>query len=237
MASSIDLPRSMRRCSVTGQEGAVAITSLQWLGFGERDIHLLPDTVSPRIDRLFEIRNADDTTQRADNPPAGVTVTFEPRFAGTATGNQFVGHGVTVDTATGQVTVGSLPGGPKLRNFIIICKVQEAINSLETRIRIHVHESISRVWLTPNPLTAREGATGVRLSVLAKFADGTIGDITNWGAFSAQALADQIFVRGTGLATPALAWRPDPASPLLAVNPDMTWFRTKSRFRFSSRRL
>jgi hypothetical protein len=135
------------------------------------------------------------------------------------------------------VTVGSLPGGPKLRNFIIICKVQEAINSLETRIRIHVHESISRVWLTPNPLTAREGATGVRLSVLAKFADGTIGDITNWGAFSAQALADQIFVRGTGLATPALAWRPDPASPLLAVNPDMTWFRTKSRFRFSSRRL
>jgi hypothetical protein len=52
----------------------VAITSLQWLGFGERDIHLLPDTVSPRIDRLFEIRNADDTTQRADNPPSAFRI-------------------------------------------------------------------------------------------------------------------------------------------------------------------
>src|SRR6185369_5477611 len=157
--------------------------------------------VSPRLDHLLII---EDTTgnQRADTPPAGVTTAFQAQFIGAPSD-----HGVIFDATTGEIEITSpLPGGTRLRSFIVLCGCFEGTNIFNLPIRVHVHEDITEMWVTPKVLHVREGAERMRFSVLARFDDGVIGDITNWSPFLTPQAGDRTFVHRTGEALPALVW-------------------------------
>ena len=181
----------------------MTLNSLFWADTNANDIHLLPGLVSPRLDHLLWIS---DTTGnvRASSPPAGVTVGFTAEFDSAPSG-----HGVTMSATTGEITIANpLPAGARLRSFLVTATGREVGVAIPvtTRIRVYVHEAIDRMWLTPNPLTVRQGARGMRLSVLARFTDGVIADITNWSPFDPPDPADRTFVRATGSNTPHLTW-------------------------------
>lgn len=175
-------------------------------GTNARDIHLLPGLVSPRLDQLLHIQTRTggvDAEASADHPPAGVTTQFFAQFIGTPEA-----HGVKVDERTGEVVVASpLPAGPRLRSFIVLCGCTEGTNHFVLPVRVHVHEDVRDMWVAPSPLHVREGAAGVRLSVLARFDDGVVGDITNWSALNPPSGADdRRFVHRAGEPVPALTW-------------------------------
>jgi hypothetical protein len=80
------------------------------------DLHLLAGTVSPRLDhRLFILDDLDNAT-RADKAPG--TRSFSARFAGAPSK-----HGVTMDPATGEITVASTLPTPRLRSFLVTAEV------------------------------------------------------------------------------------------------------------------
>lgn len=179
----------------------MSVVSLFLPNTNARDIHLLPGLVSPRLDHLVWI---EDTTgnRRADHPPAGVSIAFFSQFIGWPSG-----HGVTVNEATGEIEIASpLPAGPRLHSFIVECSSSEGAQHSTTRIRVHVHEAVTRMWLSPSVLHVREGAENMRFGVLARFDDGVIGDITNWSPFDAPNPGDRTFVRRQADAVPVLSW-------------------------------
>lgn len=181
----------------------MALQGLFWPNIARRDIHLVPGTVSPRLDQLLAIE--DSLGNRfGNNPHPGVVVTFTPRFFGAP-----AAHGVTVSTVTGQVTVANpLPAAPFLRNFIIDCTATEGATRFTRMIRVHIHPGITRHWVTPGRLNVPLGARNMRFSVLAELTDGTFGDITNWGAFETPTAArNEIFVQtDPAPRRPALTW-------------------------------
>ncbi|HKF00131.1 MAG TPA: hypothetical protein VKG45_14520 [Actinomycetes bacterium] len=179
--------------------------------YGGRDLHLLPGLASPRLDYLLIVEDTEGRSFWAAGPPEGVTVSFTAAFAGTP-----AAHGVAVDAATGEVRVddGPLPP-PRLRSFVVQAEVtstfrdthgEEAQQSWTARVRVHVHDAIERLWLTPPSLTVREGATNMRFTVLARFADGSFGDLTNWCPSTADNLHAGVFVHARDSADPELAW-------------------------------
>ena len=179
----------------------MALTDVFWPWTHAYDLHLLPGMTSPRLDQLLW---TDDTrgTKRADAPHPGVTVSFKAAFFGAP-----AGHGVTMNATTGQITVASpLPAGSRLRSFPVDGTAVEGTTRVSARVRVHVHDGLTMVWLTPNPLTARRDAKDIRLSLLAQFTDGVIGDITNWSPFNPIVAGEQTFVSDTGTPGPKVVW-------------------------------
>lgn len=175
----------------------MAITDIWWDG-GGYDIHIIPANSSDRLDqklRFEQETGGTTTTHNGDSPPTGVTVTFAAEYKGAPA----AGHGISsFNTATGVVTVDPvLPiSGLRLYNFIIRATVSEVGGScsdadkasgrcMETIIRVHIHDSVNKIWLTPNTLTVYDGTTNQQFTVLAEFNEGqsadniTVGDITN----------------------------------------------------------
>ena len=150
----------------------MAITGVRWDREGY-DIHLLKGESSiPLAEKLRATRN--NTSEfRGTNPPSGVTVEFRAEFKGAPSN-----HGVTV-SATGQITVAASLPSLRLRNFIVRAVVSESgSNFLDTHIRVHIHDTIKKIWLTPDTLTIYMGGGKRRFTVLAEFDDQTFGDIT-----------------------------------------------------------
>ncbi len=163
----------------------MALTGIFWnrgLG-GRRDLHVLRGQTSRRLDEMLMLEDSGGASVAASvRPlPADVTsVSFRPIFAFT-----LAAHGHVVDAATGAVTVAAaLPAGTTaVPNFIIDPDVRHTSASAPIvlpphPIRLHIHGSVTKVWLTPDPLTVRVGAADVRFSILAEFDDGTVGDIS-----------------------------------------------------------
>lgn len=189
----------------------MSVVSVFWRNIADRDLHLLPGLVSPRLDQLLSIRDDTEETAdgsdifRGDEPPPGATVAFTANFAGFPDK-----HGVTVDTQTGEVTIAkTLPAGPRLRSFIITVTVEDDATTLTLRKRFHIHAEIRSRWLTPPSLTVREGARNMRFSVLALFDDGVIGDISNWSPMLKPKEGDLTFVHRINDLTPFHRWTPN----------------------------
>src|SRR5262249_47929334 len=143
--------------------------ALMWKEGEGYDIHLL--RTGPSSKALDESLNLD---------PDGLRPVFVPHFKG-APNN----HGVAVNTLTGEVTATAHPdpARPKLRNFLMTARQTLVGRTLETIIRIHVHDSIQKIWLTPSSLTIHRSPdllTNERFTVLALFHDDTVGDIPDW---------------------------------------------------------
>ena len=113
--------------------------------------------------------------------PAGsapATLRFKPQFVNLP-GN----FGVTVNEFTGEVS--AIPPAPmtsrtEIHNFIITVSIQDSTKTFETEIRVYLHDQVTDIWLTPDTLTIHLGADECRFTVLARFSDGTVGDITAW---------------------------------------------------------
>jgi len=158
----------------------MVLTDVFWkdLIFG-RDIHLIDgDSVSLSDKIILKTANSSDP---AHSPPTNVTVEYFPRFKGAPSA-----HGISV-TRNGFVTVAS--PNPSLHNFIVRVLITDnnadAVKSdWNIYIRIHIHKTITKVWLSPSTLTIHErdvtmpALKGPRFSVLALFDDGIIGDIS-----------------------------------------------------------
>jgi len=173
----------------------MTFAGLLWANTGATDLHLLPGLVGPDLKSLL----------RASDGAAAAPLdnTFTVRFTESLNGSG-ASHGATVNPDTGEVTVTT--AAMKGRSFILTASATQAGVTRTTRIRVNIHNAITRMWLTPAPrLTVRNRATGVRFSVLALFDDGLIGDITNWSPFE-PAGAPHTFVHADGADDPALTW-------------------------------
>jgi len=129
-----------------------------------------------------------------DAPDVDVTYTplFRPQSQTLFT---VTGHGITMDTRTGRITVA--PTLPSVRKYNFIVEVVAGNSGgmeFRERIRIHVHGSVkpSHVWLSPSTLTVRPDGTQMvrqpngtsipvtnyRFSLRAEFDDDVVGDVT-----------------------------------------------------------
>ena len=187
---------------------------------GARDIHLVPGLASPRLDQLLKVfATSRSGGVRASEPILGDTwsVSFAPSFKPAAT--EFT-QGVKVDSNTGRVTVQALPAGSRLRTFTVTGTVKQGANTFDAKVRIHVHGGVADKWITPSSLTVRQGAKGMRFSVLARFDDGVIGDITNWSGSDPLPLdIDELAVHPKDSNKPVHTWSRGTASgPNVTVN-------------------
>src|SRR5206468_2021029 len=92
-------------------------------------------------------------------------------------------HGVELDVSAGIVTALTHPDPsfPSVTNFLLSAVFADPSVFQETEIRIHVHDAVQDIWLTPSTLTIHEGAADeYRFTVLARFKDDVVGDITDW---------------------------------------------------------
>ncbi len=215
----------------------MAIARIHWSEYGSRDIHLIPGLESPRLDQLLWIEdtgraadpdNPDDegvpaSSFRADSRPDTVSydLSFRANFAGAPSS-----RGVLVNGVTGVVTVPDpLPAlGLRLRTFLVTAKVTQGTVELVTQIRVYVHASVTSRWLTPSQLTVRQGAGNMRFSVLARFDDGVVGDVSNWSPRDETEEGDDVdldYVHRIGGTQPVHVWSPRRGDPGTAmyVNP------------------
>jgi hypothetical protein len=164
------------------------IRNMFWARGWDRDIHLMRGGVCPSLsDRALFFQRPDGTTDFAATYLAAtpdVTLRFRPRFRGTQTNDVFHGQGLTVDTTTGAIIVSLFQPLPK-RNFIIeVTATDTTDGSVYTEVvRAHIHESVARLWLTPDRLIVRPDGpapqpTRYRFTARAEFDDGVVGDLT-----------------------------------------------------------
>ncbi len=155
------------------------------------DYHLVPGLSSPRLDQLLSII-FNGNLMRGDAPPPGVVVTFVTTVVPGSPGTS----GVALNAATGEVTVTSpLSPHPRLLDFLVRAIVVDAAGAVfRAYIRFHIHAGLTRMWLTPSPLTVRRGARNARFSMLAEFSDGTYGDVSNWSPWREPGPQDRTFV-------------------------------------------
>jgi hypothetical protein len=162
--------------------------ALSLRGFEGYDIHVLRNTTSLPLRSILMLLEDNNNLTRADSAtlPADVNgILFLGQFAaaGPQQQNSLSGHGVRLDIRTGEVTATPNPPTPQLRSFIVTATVQRTgLAPLQIPIRFLIHESVTEIWLTPSTLTLPGDAAGQRLSVLARFDDDTIGDITRLAA-------------------------------------------------------
>lgn len=169
------------------------MASVRLLWTDGSDIHVLKDERSPALfDRLIVEDDSVPPKRESVEIAADIdmtTLTFKPNFFSTTTPPSHAG--ISVTTATGEVTVpSSLSAPPRLRSFVLEATVKTKPPNPQTLgpipIRVCIHNAISKLWLTPSPLTVRKGESR-GFTVLARFDDLTVGDISRrpgiiWGS-------------------------------------------------------
>lgn len=156
---------------------------------GSGDIHLVRGQTSERLDRRLVFGLVPEGTKRGDEYiPANqdVSLEFKPLFKGTRNGDLLEGHGLKVNVKTGQIEVQKTAPARVKSNFIIeaVAKNLPDGPTFTEIIRVHIHPSAVRIWLTPDQLVIRPAeatrpeTTSSRFTVRAEFSDGVVGDIT-----------------------------------------------------------
>lgn len=141
---------------------------LKWKEGEGYDIHLLRG--GPASKKLIGALDL-DASQKS-------SVTFIPNLV---SGSDR--HGVEVDVSAGIVTALAHPDPtfPRVNNFLLTALfAAPGGDKEEVEIRVHIHDSVEDIWLTPSTLTIHEGADECRFTVLARFNDKSVGDITDW---------------------------------------------------------
>jgi hypothetical protein len=164
-----------------------------------RDLHVLRGTPSRNLEESLTV-TADPLPTATEDFEGTLAayrasvqndddVEFRPVFKAILKGDEFEGRGLRVHQKTGVVSfvAGPVPL-PVCNNFLIEAVVKLADGTLKptypTYIRVHLHTSVTRIWLTPNTLTIRrstvsdEENTKFRFTVRAEFDDKTVGDVT-----------------------------------------------------------
>src|SRR6185369_8117902 len=135
---------------------------LRWKENEGFDIHLLRN--GPASKPLIDALDLD--------PGQAPNVVFLPRLAA---GSDFHGIGVVNAITPPDATF------PKVRNFVLTATfTQTAGQNFEAEMRVHIHDSVKDVWLTPPTLSIHKDTDECRFTVLARFTDDCVGDITDW---------------------------------------------------------
>lgn len=160
------------------------------------DAHLLPgdstivlmERVSVAFTEVHDDRDPVNVTRLARNaststPPA-VTMEFDGGFEGSETAPHRA-LGVTWDWQRGAARADLALPQPddRLQNFMVraiaTARNGAEVTTAETWLRVHIHGSLRRLWLTPDPITVRRGCNAsVRFTVLGEFDDGVVADLT-----------------------------------------------------------
>ncbi len=163
-------------------------------GWGN-DLHVLRGDKSTPLAKVVRLDLRDFgviSGDQVDPTKHGIELTFEPRFRHNAAPTDAVVNawGVQVTRKTGVVEALTLQQaqGPRLiRNFLLHVYAGPPTGpaapdtEAETWIRVHVHDDLQKLWLTPTSLTLRREEKGPqRITVLARFSDGVTGDISRW---------------------------------------------------------
>lgn len=166
----------------------MTVKRIFWFTNSGYDVHILRGQSSDSLVGSLTLDTGDKfiAANDIDNIPTSVKrIEFLPNFKGKHNGSLYEGHGIQVFKPTGLVSaLSNAPPGPALRNFLLFGVVTlDTGKVLKLPIRIHIHDSIEKLWLTPTTLTIHAGteiADGIKLTVLARFGDKTMGDITDW---------------------------------------------------------
>jgi len=171
----------------------------------KRDIHVLAGQTSPdlrKADYLVVTRkDAAGVLQPPmwafDNPAADEKVSFKPLFKGAVNAGFYEGFGLKVNVQTGEVIAPNPIPAIRKHNFILEVEADNTLlpagspdRKKNTFTRVHIHQSIVKIWLTPSPLTVHQylttaeqafpQLTSFKFAVHAQFDDDTVADITNW---------------------------------------------------------
>jgi IgA Peptidase M64 len=169
------------------------ITEIDWADHRDRDIHVIVGSPSRNLADILFFRLPDRSWQLATtylNNNNDVDLVFKPLFKtqGAQSPNTHSGHGISVNTQNGIVTLTNPLPSPRKANFIMEVEAKDHAtgNVIDTAyLRIHVHQSVSQVWLTPGSLTVRPFSTtrpettNFKFYVRAQFDDGVVGDISD----------------------------------------------------------
>jgi hypothetical protein len=168
-----------------------------------QDLHVLRGQGAVQLGQLLHVNWLDDSGSATSGSYSqyrqghtDVEMVFQPifNFAMSVDFNTFLGFGIELDRATGELRVGAWPStSPAPACFMVEAKV--ARNGTggpqfePAPLRIHVHRSIDRIWLTPHRLSIRFppasefadhgfAETNYAFTVRARFDDATTGDFT-----------------------------------------------------------
>lgn len=171
----------------------MAIKRLVWDPGANRDVHLLRGATSRELISTG-LRVVDETGSAPDAPnylllTPGDRIVFTPQFKRTsAPGADYENNelGFRVDQRTGAVTA-SVQHTRIKHNFVIeiqgVNQDGSVSSNIET-IRVHVHDSVTDAWLTPDPLTIRPTSSArpdlnlIRFTLRVQFDTGVVGDLT-----------------------------------------------------------
>jgi hypothetical protein len=170
----------------------MSITRIAWAVGYEQDIHVVAGQKTRTLnDVLYIFDSTTPTKGRLANAYIGqahptVSLTFNGLFKGAPNA-----LGIHVDDKTGQVSVDAALPAVRKNNFIIEVTVTDSKDgsTASETIRVHVHESVISVALTPAAMTIRPSTakrsqpepTSYRFTVRATFKDNkdkTMGDLT-----------------------------------------------------------
>jgi hypothetical protein len=169
--------------------------------FPSRDLHVLRGDQPLSLWKLLQVSFStgpdDTTTVTFDVYKAqhnDVDIELRPVSDFDEVGTKFVisnGSRIEIDQSTGLLAAGApAPPEPAVHNFVVEARITRNGTAAipkgpPARIRVHVHQSVARIWMTPSRLSVhRPTATGdsntnYRFAVRAEFDDGTVADITS----------------------------------------------------------
>ncbi|MFN8308817.1 MAG: hypothetical protein U0T73_02540 [Chitinophagales bacterium] len=182
-----------------------------------RDFHLLRGNAL-NLAPLIKVQQQDNTwvDLNAYVPPGGevVNVAYGATFKVASTVGTVITstEGHTLDTSTGAITTVAGAAAPNLSNFVVsIILTGNGVlnNKLIGGVRIFLHNSLTKAWLSPPVLTVRRGMTGVdsantnaRFSVYVEFDDGEVADVTHLKLATWRAHSN--LVTSSGVVTPEI---------------------------------
>lgn len=141
------------------------------LGYQGQDLHIIRNGKPFPLNKFFKAQK-------------GVAYNF--RFPGTGNTRSYENIQISVtegnDSTIASITASEYESGgddKKITNFFVTVY----IDGESTKILIHLHDSIEKIWATPNPLTFRKNLA-VRFGLYAKFANDCSGDISFYPEFS-----------------------------------------------------
>jgi hypothetical protein len=164
------------------------VITLGWrYPFEGEDLHLIRGTGAYDVGAMLRFTDRQFQYDLADAFDHGLTdIEFKPRLRITSdTGGNFVAPGVEVHAATGSIDPDPSPPEPRLEHFYLDIKATIAGKPKPDIVSLLVwlHDGIDDAWGTPSPITIprRRGAAVSWRSptLLARFDDGVIGDVTN----------------------------------------------------------
>lgn len=168
-----------------------------------QDLHLIRGQNSPSLDTLLHVRETEDGDSFAfadfRHDHAEVVIEFRPVFKAPLSQEEFKAFGIRVRNWDGRITTpGPFPDFAP-QNFIVEATVKQNGNGVppskiaKVALRVFLHNSLQRIWLTPREPTHQHagvtgqlsvrppvpaGPTNYRFTVRGQFDDDTVADLT-----------------------------------------------------------